>query len=33
MLSKHPLDGPMKIVERLADPCGCPEFGHLISEF
>jgi hypothetical protein len=33
MLSKHPLDGPMKIVKRFADPCGRPEFDHLISEF
>ena len=33
MLSKHPLDGSMKIVKRLADPCGRPEFDHLISEF
>ncbi len=33
MLSKHPLDSPVKIVKRLADPCGRPEFDHLISEF
>jgi hypothetical protein len=33
MLSKHPLDGPVKIVKRLANPCGRPEFDHLISEF
>jgi hypothetical protein len=33
MLSKHPLDGPVKIVKRLADPCGGPEFDHLISAF
>ena len=28
MLSKHPPDCPRKIVERLADPCGHPEFDH-----
>lgn len=33
MLSKHPLDGLVKIVERLANPCGRPVFDHLISEF
>lgn len=33
MPSKHPPDGPMKIVKRLADPGGRPEFDHLISEF
>jgi hypothetical protein len=33
MLSKHPLDSPAKIVKRLANPCGRPEFDHLISEF
>jgi hypothetical protein len=32
MLSKHALDSPVKIVKRLADPCGRPEFDHLISE-
>jgi hypothetical protein len=33
MLSKHPLDGPVKIVKRFADPCSSPDFDHLISEF
>jgi hypothetical protein len=33
MLSKHPLDSPVKIVKRLANPCGRPEFDHLIPEF
>ena len=33
LLSKHPLDGIVKIVKRLANPCSSPVFDHLISEF
>ena len=33
ILSKHPLDGLVKIVKRLANPCGRPDFDRLTSEF